>query len=287
MLIHVLIFSGLKKQYKQSGYTNCTLDSLHFHDAKKASYPSMSSDAPELQLQGCVSGWSQRRVGHSPRLTSLWISTGGARSWVVENPMGYGCFLQWWYPTTMGFPTKNDHFGVFWWYHCFRKHPICWLNKAKQIRFSLLENGSEFLLKASFCWEGWGWHWGEGPPHLIPFPFLGFVCFLPVFIYATGLHSFSNERLVNLFARSSGSSFKRSILDLVWVVVSNTPPKTNIDTENHVFLKVPPFKYGYFGYPCISMLVFGSVCFIFTPIPGKMIQFDEHNFFRWVGSTTN
>ena len=26
----------------------------------------------------------------------------------------YGCFLKWWYPTTMGFPTKNDHFGVFW-----------------------------------------------------------------------------------------------------------------------------------------------------------------------------
>ena len=23
----------------------------------------------------------------------------------------------------MGFPTKNDHFGVFWVYHHFRKHP--------------------------------------------------------------------------------------------------------------------------------------------------------------------
>ena len=27
-----------------------------------------------------------------------------------------GCFQKWWYPTTMGFPTKNDHFGVFWGY---------------------------------------------------------------------------------------------------------------------------------------------------------------------------
>ena len=34
-----------------------------------------------------------------------------------------GCFLKWWYPTTMGFPTKNDHFGVFWGYHHFRKPP--------------------------------------------------------------------------------------------------------------------------------------------------------------------
>ena len=35
----------------------------------------------------------------------------------------YGCFLKCWYPTTMGFPTKNDHFGVFWGYHHSRKHP--------------------------------------------------------------------------------------------------------------------------------------------------------------------
>ena len=35
----------------------------------------------------------------------------------------YGCFLKWWYPTTIGFPTKNDHFGVFWGYHHWRKHP--------------------------------------------------------------------------------------------------------------------------------------------------------------------
>ena len=34
-----------------------------------------------------------------------------------------GGFLKWWYPTTMGFPTKNDHFGVFWGYHHLRKHP--------------------------------------------------------------------------------------------------------------------------------------------------------------------
>ena len=36
----------------------------------------------------------------------------------------FGGFLKWWYPTTMGFPTKNDHFGVFWGYHHLRKHPF-------------------------------------------------------------------------------------------------------------------------------------------------------------------
>ena len=39
----------------------------------------------------------------------------------------FGGFLKWWYPTTMGFPTKNDHFGVFWGYHHLRKHPCVYI----------------------------------------------------------------------------------------------------------------------------------------------------------------
>ena len=35
----------------------------------------------------------------------------------------YGDFLKCWYRTTMGFPTRNDHFEVFWGYHHLRKHP--------------------------------------------------------------------------------------------------------------------------------------------------------------------
>ena len=35
---------------------------------------------------------------------------------------GYGV-LKWWYSTTTDFPTKSDHFGVFWGYHHFRKPP--------------------------------------------------------------------------------------------------------------------------------------------------------------------
>ena len=40
------------------------------------------------------------------------------------SDMPFGGFLKWWYPTIMGFPTKNDHFGVFWGYHHLRKHPF-------------------------------------------------------------------------------------------------------------------------------------------------------------------
>ena len=41
----------------------------------------------------------------------------------------YGGFLKWWYPATMGVPTKNDQFGV--WnggYHHLRKHPYCFFS---------------------------------------------------------------------------------------------------------------------------------------------------------------
>jgi len=35
-----------------------------------------------------------------------------------------GGFLKWWVsPTSIGFPTENDQFGVFWGYHHLRKHP--------------------------------------------------------------------------------------------------------------------------------------------------------------------
>ena len=42
---------------------------------------------------------------------------------IFTGQIKYRGFLKWWYPTTMGFPTKNDHFGVFLGYHHLRKHP--------------------------------------------------------------------------------------------------------------------------------------------------------------------
>ena len=39
----------------------------------------------------------------------------------------YECFLKWWYPTTMGFPTINDHFGVFWGVSPFKETSI-WIH---------------------------------------------------------------------------------------------------------------------------------------------------------------
>ena len=37
----------------------------------------------------------------------------------------YGVFLKWWQPTTIGFPTKNDHFGGFGGKTPFEETPIC------------------------------------------------------------------------------------------------------------------------------------------------------------------
>ena len=42
---------------------------------------------------------------------------------IVGRHMGHGGFL----PNNHGFPTRNDHFGVFWGYHHLRKHPYVYI----------------------------------------------------------------------------------------------------------------------------------------------------------------
>ena len=49
----------------------------------------------------------------------------------------YGGFLKWRYPTTMGCPTKNDHFGVFWGYHHLWKHPYKWLPSPRLFKLNI------------------------------------------------------------------------------------------------------------------------------------------------------
>ena len=67
----------------------------------------------------------------------------------------HGGFLKWWYPTTMGFPTKNDHFGVFWGYHYFRKHLHIWMNNISYYNPYLLRMGKMFyfLVGKMFCFQ--------------------------------------------------------------------------------------------------------------------------------------
>ena len=61
----------------------------------------------------------------------------------------YGGFLKWCYPTTMGFPTKNDHFGVFRGYHHLRKHPYAnsaiFFNNVKGTSFKVHKKKSCFM----------------------------------------------------------------------------------------------------------------------------------------------
>ena len=61
----------------------------------------------------------------------------------------YGGFLKWWYPTTMGFPTETDHFGVFWGYHPLKKHPY------KTMELSL---AADEIRSSLFC-EEWSRIW--------------------------------------------------------------------------------------------------------------------------------
>ena len=60
-----------------------------------------------------------KNVLHLLTLEMAWIN---ARTHPASGKY-VGGFLKCWYPTTFGFPTKNDHFRVFWGYHHLRKHP--------------------------------------------------------------------------------------------------------------------------------------------------------------------
>lgn len=57
--------------------------------------------------------WFQlRRLQHIDQLQKTPITM--FEFW--ESKLRFGGFLKWWYPKTMGFPTQNDDFGLFWGY---------------------------------------------------------------------------------------------------------------------------------------------------------------------------
>ena len=70
--------------------------------------------------------WSPKKG--SPQRKSVSHLQNFVRKNVVDS--SHGCFLKWWYPTTMSFPTKNHHFGMFWGYHHLSKHPHFHLQTA-------------------------------------------------------------------------------------------------------------------------------------------------------------
>jgi len=71
-------------------------------------------------FKATIQVWSRRSFCRSIKWSHEFIKS---QKWFLENWEINGGFLKWWYPTTIGFPTANDHFGVFWWYHHLSKHP--------------------------------------------------------------------------------------------------------------------------------------------------------------------
>ena len=63
-------------------------------------------------------------------------------------------FPKWWYPTTIGVPTKNDYFGVFWGYHHFRKHPCLQKPGKKQAQGSSARASNTPHLWMPNLWHG-------------------------------------------------------------------------------------------------------------------------------------
>ena len=87
---------------------------------------SQSCAAAKYHSHGCHEAWSTGTVFMQQffdvsSVQSFNVYSGSDQ--LTETVSTYWGFRKWRYPTTMGFPTKNDHFGVFWGYHHFRKHP--------------------------------------------------------------------------------------------------------------------------------------------------------------------
>ena len=92
---------------------------------------------------------------------STWCKTGDS-PWFINRDSLFHCFfcqymggfLKCWYPKTMGFPTKNDNFGVFWGYHHLRKHPhTIHLFQCEDLFFGwLLKRDPELTLQGCCMW---------------------------------------------------------------------------------------------------------------------------------------
>ena len=108
-------------------------------------------------------------------------------------------FLKWWVSPTnpWGFPTKNDHFEVFWGYHHFRKHPYPRSSNVLSLKRTATRTSQKDILDGlpthqffrcnlfassfregififnkngrRFCWEvaakGMFWTWGDNEYH--------------------------------------------------------------------------------------------------------------------------
>ena len=103
--------------------------------------------------------WSEKRCCNFYLCITIFIYI---YTWFYNMLYTYGCFLKWWYPTTMGFPTKKDHFGVFWGVPSFKETPIyLYINDGSK-RF-----GIKFIRIRSFrqLVQTQSGHWSNKAPH--------------------------------------------------------------------------------------------------------------------------
>ena len=81
---------------------------------------------------------------------SSWTFVACARKFPVCRVKNGG-FLKWWYPTTMGFPSKNNHFGMFWGYHHLRKYPNRWIPATKYTHLLIDRNQIQWYNDEAFA----------------------------------------------------------------------------------------------------------------------------------------
>ena len=75
------------------------------------------------ELGGNPAGFSKEN--HPSKKPIRFVEIYRKSVWEKNGTSKYGVFLKWWQPTTIGFPTKNDHFGGFGGKTPFEETPIC------------------------------------------------------------------------------------------------------------------------------------------------------------------
>ena len=160
---------------------------MHWHNGPKTSWRGRMNFSKSLPLDLPPSFFKSYTPenSHTTQKMTLWTFPTSKRGDVFFSSMlqvvfwevfQYGGFLKWWYPTTMGFPTKNDHFGVFWGYPYFWKYPYIHSPVSPQLlqlgthfQDSKLCEGPSRIRQMPRCklhrvWPGDFMGWFTGPP---------------------------------------------------------------------------------------------------------------------------
>ena len=119
----------------------CRKGMLHNWSLKMPNIPKTLHD---FQAAACLQATATTRCNHqgAAEAAKLWCKKNTARLHDMDVSLNGGT------QQPLGFPNKNDHFGMFWGYHHWRKHPYGWFHQNHNcwIQKSILQDSNSVVL---------------------------------------------------------------------------------------------------------------------------------------------